>query len=166
MHISLQNFGFDNTLKCFMASGYYEFSSRMHQFLEIQYIMEGTLDITVEGKRKTLTSGDFAIIPPFCEHSFICSNDAKRWILIPSNSYISDFLSDEVLITGGEDFSFKASDGLAHYVKENLLDFGDVTVDLDKDKQLMLTVKSLAYPILNEYLKKIPQVIKNKKSSS
>ena len=157
MHITIQNFGFNNAVKCFTADGFYEFSTRIHQFTEIQYIIEGSLDLVVDGKAEHLEAGDIAVISPFRAHSFKASADAKRWILIPSNNFIIDFISSESALIKGERCSFRASEGLSAYIKESLFDMGDRIIDLDEDKKLMLRIKALAYPILEEYMRKVPQ---------
>lgn len=166
MYISVQNFGFTNRAKCFIADGFYEFPPRIHQFTEIQYIIEGELEIVVDGMTEHLTAGDVAVISPFRAHSLRSSSNSKRWILIVSGNFISDYLSAENDIIRGERCSFKASDGLRAYVCQNLMDMGDVVLNLDENKRLITRIRSLAYPILEEYISKIPQRKSEMRSSA
>ena len=166
MHISIQNFGFNDSVKCFIADGFYEFPTRIHQFTEIQYIINGTLELTVDGITEHLSKGDIAVISPFRNHSFKCSHDAKRWILIPSNNFIADYISNESVLINGEKCSFSASNGLKSYLDENLFDMGDKIFDLGLNKRLMLKIKALSYAILEEYTRTIPQRKTNLKNNA
>ena len=157
MYVSIQNFGFNNAVKCFIADGIYDFSTRIHQFAEIQFIFEGEVDLTVEGKNELLKAGDVIVISPFKPHSFKTKPGTKRWILIPSSNFISDFISSDKTIINGDRCGFTASAGLSLFIRENLFDMGDRVVDLEADSRLMLKVKALAYAILNEYTEKVPQ---------
>ena len=156
MHITIQNFGFNSRVKCFIADGFYEFPVRIHQFTEIQYIIEGELELAIDGKTEHLKAGDIAVISPFRSHSLRSSPDSKRWILIVSGNFIQDYLSGESDLIRGESCSFMASDGLSAYIRQNLFDMGDKMLDLDGDKRLVMRIRSLAYPILEEYIQKIP----------
>ena len=166
MHITMQNFGFAKSAKCFIANGAYEFPTRIHQFTEMQYIMEGTLYLEVDGKAEELSRGDVAVISSFRPHSFRCSPDSKRFILIVSRGFISDFASGDSSLIKGERCGFKASEGLCAYLKENAPDLGDRVVNLENEKALSLKIKALAYTILCEYTEKVPRLSENIKSNA
>ena len=157
MYVSIQNFGFNNAVKCFIADGAYEFPTRIHQFAEIQFILEGEVELTVDSKTETLHSGDVIVISPFRAHSFKTTAGTKRWILIPSSNFISDFISIDKALINGERCGFTASGGLSAFIRESLFDMGDKVVDLETNLRLMLKVKALAYAILNEYTEKVPK---------
>ena len=157
MYVTIQNFGFNNAVKCFIADGVYDFPERIHQFAEIQFILEGEVEITVDGKTEILGKDDVVVISPFRAHSFKTKPGTRRWILIPSSNFISDFISGERTLINGEACGFPASDGLSLYIRENIFDMGDRIVDLEQGGSLMLKVKALAYAILNEYTEKVPQ---------
>lgn len=158
MYVSIQNFGFNNALKCFIADGVYDFPTRIHQFTEIQFILEGSVELTVDGKTELLSAGDVIVISPFRSHSFKTTAETKRWILIPSSNFISDFVSSEKVLINGESCGFTASAGLSLFIRENLFDMGDRVVDLEANAKLMLRIKALSYAILNEYTEKVPQI--------
>ena len=166
MYVSIQNFGFNNAVKCFIADGVYDFPTRIHQFAEIQFILEGEVELTVDSKKETLHSGDFIVISPFRAHSFKTKPGTKRWILIPSNTFISDFVSNDIASINGERCGFTASFGLSSFIRENLLDMGDKVVDLEANRRLMLKIKALSYAILNEYTEKVPQVKREIKNNA
>lgn len=157
MYVSIQNFGFNNALKCFIADGVYDFPTRIHQFAEIQFIIEGEVELTAEGITETLGAGDVMVISPFKPHSFKTAPGTKRWILIPSSNFISDFIARDKALINGEQCGFTASAGLSLFIRENLIDMGDRIIDLEADTRLVLKIKALAYAILNEYTEKIPQ---------
>lgn len=156
MYVSIKNFGFNNALKCFIADGVYDFPTRLHQFAEIQFILEGEVELTVDGKSEHLSAGDVIVISPFRPHSFKTAPGTKRWILIPSSSFISDFISSDKTIINGDRCGFTASAGLSLFIRENLFDMGDRVVDLEANARLMLKIKALSYAILNEYIEKVP----------
>ena len=158
MYVSIQNFGFNNSVKCFIADGVYDFPTRIHQFTEIQFILEGEVELTVDSKTEILHEGDVIVISPFRAHSFKTKEGTKRWILIPSNTFISDFISHDMALIDGERCGFTASAGLGAFIRENLFDMGDKTVDIEANHRLMLRIKALAYAILNEYTEKVPRM--------
>jgi AraC-like DNA-binding protein/quercetin dioxygenase-like cupin family protein len=158
MYVTIQNFGFNNAVKCFIADGEYDFPTRIHQFAEIQFILEGGVELTSDGKEEFLEAGDIIVISPFKPHSFKTKPGTKRWILIPSSNFISDFVSGNRALINGERCGFTASDGLSLFVRENLFDMGDKVVDLEANDRLTMKIKTLAYAILNEYTEKIPQI--------
>lgn len=157
MYVTIQNFGFNNAVKCFIADGEYDFPTRIHQFAEIQFILEGGVELTSDGKEESLGAGDIIVISPFKPHGFKTKPGTKRWILIPSSSFISDFVPGNRAFINGERCGFKASDGLAHFLRENIFDMGDKVVDLEANDRLTRKIKALAYAILNEYTEKVPQ---------
>ena len=166
MYVSIQNFGFNNAVKCFIADGVYTFTTRIHQFAEIQFILEGEVELTVDSKTEKLRAGDVIVISPFRAHSFKTTEGTKRWILIPSSNFISDFISNDLSLINGEFCGFTASHGLSSFIRENLFDMGDKVVDLEADKRLMLRVKALCYAILNEYTEKVPQTRREIKNNA
>lgn len=166
MYVSIQNFGFNNSVKCFIADGVYDFPTRIHQFTEIQFILEGEVELTVDSKTEILHEGDVIVISPFRAHSFKTKEGTKRWILIPSNTFVSDFISNDMALINGERCGFTASFGLASFVRENLLDMGDKVVDLEANHRLMMKIKALAYAILNEYTEKVPQIKREIKNNA
>lgn len=157
MYVTIQNFGFNNAVKCFIADGEYDFPTRIHQFAEIQFILEGGVGLTSDGKEEFLEAGDIIVISPFKPHSFKTKPGTKRWILIPSSSFISDFVSGNRALINGERCGFTASEGLSHFLRENLFDMGDKVIDLELNDRLTRKIKALAYAILNEYTEKVPQ---------
>ena len=120
--------------------------------------LEGELELESEGKTEHLSAGDIAVISPFRPHSFKCSVDAKRFILIPSGNFIVDFISSDSILIKGKSCGFTASEGLRAYVTEKLFDLGDRVINLEKEREISLKIRSLVYPILTEYLEKVPHV--------
>ena len=166
MFVSIQNFGFNNAVKCFIADGVYEFPPRIHQFAEIQFVLEGEMELTVDSKTEILRSGDVIVISPFRTHSFKTTPNTKRWILIPSSNFIADFISNEQVLINGERCGFTASSGLSGFIRENLFDMGDKVVNLETNHRLMLKIKALCYAILNEYTEKVPQTKREIKNNA
>lgn len=157
MYVTIQNFGFNNAVKCFVADGVYDFPTRIHQFAEIQFILEGEVTLTANGKTEILGADDIIVISPFKPHSFKTKPGTKRWILIPSSNFINDFISSDRTLIDGESCGFHSSAGLSSFIRENLFDMGDRVIDLELNVRLTLKIKALAYAILNEYTEKVAQ---------
>ena len=54
----------------------------MHQFCEIEMVLEGEIEITVEGEVYTARAGDIAVITPFRVHSFNTPKRVKMLICV------------------------------------------------------------------------------------
>ena len=155
MHISTQNFGFSSAAKCFIAEGTYEYRDRIHQFPEIQYILDGELEIEVNGKTEHLKKGDIAVIAPFAIHTISSKTGVKSWLMIFSNNIISDFLESSKNYLNRERCVFTPTPTLSSYIKENIIDNGEKIVNLDEEKKLFFKVKAIAYAILEEYVRTV-----------
>lgn len=157
MHISVANFGAGNAVKCYIAEGPYEYDQRIHQFAEIQLVLEGELEIEVDGVTEQLTAGDIAVIGPFRTHRTKGYEGVKTWLMILSNSLITDFVDKTKNLIRGERCAFKPSEELLGFVKRNLFDRGETVIDLDRERELLFKTKALIYAILEEYTSKTKQ---------
>ena len=158
MHISTQNFGSGSYAKCFSAEGIYEYSDRIHQFPEIQYIIDGSLEIEVDGKKEVLHAGDIAVIAPFRVHTIRSTDGVHAWLMIFSNDLASDFIYRNTNHIHRSGCVFTPSAALCAYVRENMIDMGEQVVNLEGDPRLLFKVKALAYSVLEEYVRAVPRL--------
>ena len=166
MHISAANFGSGNSAKVYVADGPYEYAQRIHQFAEIHLVLEGELEIEVDGVKEQLTAGDMAVIGPFRTHSTKGYEGVKTWLMILSNSLISDFVEKDKNLIRGERCAFTPSGELLNFVKKNLFVTGDGIIDLDFNRELFFKTKALTYAILEEYTSKIKITEEKQKNSA
>ena len=155
MHISVANFGAGNAVKSYVADGPYEYSQRIHQFAEIQFVLEGELEIEVDGVTERLKAGDMAVIGPFRTHRTKGYEGVRTWLMILSNSLIADFVDTAKNFINGEHCAFTPSKTLFNFVEDNLFDTGENVIDLDFDRELLFKTKALTYAILEEYSRRI-----------
>lgn len=160
MQVHFKNFGSKTALRCGFRSEQYIFPDHIHQFPEIVYVKEGSLEITVDGVREVMRAGDFAIVPPFRVHSFFTPETVTRWICVFSADLISSFITRDELFGNGESYIFHASDGLRAFAEECMLERDELFFELNE--QTIRTYKSLIFAIYTEYFNKVPRAQKKK----
>ena len=158
MQVHYKNFGSKTALRCGFRSGQYNFPTHIHQFPEIVYVKEGSLEITLDGVTELMQAGDFAIVPPFRVHSFFTPNTVTRWICVFSMDFISSFITRDELFGNGESCIFHASEGLRAFAEECMLDTDELFFELNE--QIIRSYKSLIFAIYSEYFNKVPRAAK------
>ena len=159
MQVHYKNFGSKTALRCGFVRGKYDYPSHIHQFPEIVYVKEGSLEITVDDTTETMSAGDIAIIPPFCVHSFFTPKFTNRWICVFSGDFVSTFITDEEFFGSGETTVFHASGGLTSFIEQHLLDTEETFVELTAES--VRSFKAIIFSIYEEYLRTVKR--KNKK---
>lgn len=66
----------------------FSFYPHLHRFLELTYVMEGELAITVNGVTEHMIAGDMAFVFPNHPHSYRCDARNKVAVFIIANDYI------------------------------------------------------------------------------
>ena len=158
MYIQLQNFGYNSSIKSTYHEGKYECIERIHQFPEIVYIIDGSVDITVDGIRETAKAGDIAVITPFRTHSFHTPTYCKIWIGVISSDFVSDFISGENLIIRGKRAIFTPTPSLKAYVSAHFPKVYDIQTELGTDVIQYRSIKALVYAVFEEYTRTVPQL--------
>ena len=158
MYIQLQNFGYNSSVKSTYHEGRYECAERIHQFPEIVSVIEGSVEITVDGVTETANAGDIAVITPFRAHSFHTPDHCKIWIGVVSSDFAEDFISGDALHLCGERAVFTPSLSLSNYVTAHFPDRSDTQTIVDKDSVKYRSIKALVYAVLEEYIRTVPQV--------
>ena len=146
MRIQTDNFGYSNAFRCRFHEGIYHYPSHIHQFIEVVSVLEGEIDITVNGRTETATAGDLALIEPFRIHSFHTPSYCKVWIAVFSSSYVSDFAPESGLHEGACAV-FTPTESLFAYVREHLIEAED---------RNLYSIKAPLYAILEEYTRLVP----------
>ena len=151
MYIQLQNFGHNSSVKSMYYDGVYECVERIHQFPEIVLVMDGEVEITVDGKTERAVAGDMAVITPFRIHSFKTPVSCKIWIGVVSGDFVDAFISSDDACDVGEKAVFTPTRSLFDYAYEHLPPKYDDPVVLDGDIVTYRRVKALVYAVFEEY---------------
>lgn len=64
--------------------------SHIHKSFELLYAKRGTSYITVDGREYELSEGNFALVLPYCVHSFCTAENAELFITVFSRSYAEE----------------------------------------------------------------------------
>lgn len=160
MQVHHANFGSKTAIRCGWLCGNYTLASHIHQFPEIVYVREGSMNITVDDKTEVMNKGDIAIIAPFRVHSFSTDVYVERWICVFSNDIISNYLSHDELYGAGESCIFRASDELARYIKPFLLESGELFFSLNNE--VIRSFRAIIFAVYEEYLRTVQNIGKKK----
>ena len=158
MYIQLQNFGNNSSVKSMYYEGVYECVERIHQFPEIVCVMDGSVEITVDGKREVAKAGDLAVITPFRIHSFKTPEYCKIWIGVVSSDFAEEFISAQKSYISGASAVFTPTASLFEYVKEHLPSKYDTPVVLTGDERTYRSVKAIVYSVFEEYTRLVSQI--------
>ena len=160
MFVQQHNFGSETVIRCGHTNGIHNSDDHLHQFCEIEMILEGEIEITVEGKKHLARAGDIAVIPPFKMHSFYTPSYVKQLICVFSNSFITDFISLDELCKSREAFVFHASAPIWSYLME--IDFYNTKTKLKfdpaKDAPYIHKLRSIFYLIIAEYFNTVKEI--------
>lgn len=166
MYIQLDNFGHNSSIKSMYYEGVYNRMERIHQFPEIVLVMDGEIEITVDGKSKIARAGDAAVITPFRIHSFKTPRYVNLWIGVISSDFADDFISGENVYNSGEDAVFTPTKSLFDYLSEHLPPKYDNQTVIEGDVVTYRRVKALVYSAFEEYTRLVPQKQKQLKGDA
>lgn len=158
MQVHYKNFGSKTAIRCGWLSGEYNFPTHIHQFPEIIYVSEGSLEVTVDGVSELMLPGDFAVIPPFRAHGFFTPESVTRWVGVFSADFISGFIGRDELFGNGESCIFHASEGLKSFAMERMSETNELFFELNEE--IVRTYKSFIFAVYAEYLNKVPRASK------
>ena len=85
---------FENNNLCVVAKqikGFWAFPPMFHAHMEIVFVINGTINMTIDGKSHTLMPGELSICFPYLIHSYEESPDAEAVILLFSASAAGAF---------------------------------------------------------------------------
>lgn len=93
MKIQNRYFGYNSSTLSEHHEGKHNYPEHIHQFLEVLCVLEGEIEITVNGVAELAKKGDIAVIFPFQAHSHRTPENCKIWIGMVSPAYVTDILS-------------------------------------------------------------------------
>lgn len=157
MYVQFQDFGFNAAAKTRHFFGKMEYPTRIHQLTEILCIIDGSLELTVDGVTEIAEKGDICVITPFRTHSCAAPISCKAWQLIVSLDFLEDFLSGENLYISGTKAVFTPSKALFDYVIELFPEPHQMQYNIDSDTNKYRAIKSIVYAVFTEYMRRAPK---------
>lgn len=122
-------------------------SPHFHTNLELIYVLDGFLEVTVNGKREAMSRGDFALILPGQIHSFETNDHSNIWIAVFSEQFVSLFVK-RIEGQEGNGSVFRCDDATHDFILRNLV--------LAESSVVMK--KACFYAVCDQYQKSIPLV--------
>ena len=158
MIIQRRAFSFNDAVMASVHGPRYRCPFHIHQLAEIAYVIDGTLNVKTLEKTTPAKAGDMVFVPPYQPHGYYSEDGqtVKIWLLLFSYSLVSDALGNDTAFNRYYDIAFTPSEELKNFVHNRLIDTGELIVDIEKKD--LLGVKSLIYPIINEYVQTVPTV--------
>jgi len=164
MFVQKSNFGTTSAARCFYKEGQYTFWEHIHQFSEITYVLEGSIEITIDGIKETANSGDIVIVPPLKKHSIETPKYCKIWSCVFSNDFVLDFISTDELYGGGDKAVFTPSKHLSYFFDNRLIDSEESLIEFTTTTFRMF--KLFIHAIYEEYTRTVPHTKSSNKNST
>ena len=92
IYVQTQNFGTHGMFGYQFHHQKYSYPLHIHQFAELMLIINGGMEIIVNGRLETFRSGQIALVFPFQVHRYHSLGTCKFAIFTFSPSIISDFM--------------------------------------------------------------------------
>ena len=120
-----------------------EYAHHFHKNYELVYMMEGSMEIQVDGHNDVMHKGQFLLVLPNSIHCYRSSEYNRVWICVFSEDFVADFAK---IISGKEraDRLFCCTEQEMAYLSEVLL--------TDSESLSLLAMKAGLYMVCNRYL--------------
>ncbi len=159
MIIQHTNIGTSHDIK----SGLHEnhnYGAHIHQSSELVFVLDGELELTVDGKAELGRKGDVFCITPFRVHSFRTPAYSKIFIFVFSNDYALGLIEEDDLYTGRESARFTPPLALRAYVDVHL--HQPRSAYSSKENRYRI-ICACVHALLAEYFSAVPKVERSKK---
>ena len=163
MIIQNSNFGNMNIIRSGVHDGKYCFGDHIHQFAELVWVLDGEIEMTVNGKTETAKKGDFTVINPFAIHSFHTPEYSKIHIAVISDGYIIGRITPDELYKERERAVFSPSQDLISFL--TVKDYVNLCITqrgIRDDNNYLHRISSLIYLIYTEYFNTVPPLTASK----
>ncbi len=154
MKIQHTNFGSISVIRCGIHEGKYDYDTHIHQFCELVWVLDGEIEMTVDGKTEVARASDITVIAPFQAHSFYTPKGCRIWICVISDDLLSAIPRDELYCPRSKAV-FTPSAELDGYLRG--CDFPELCLQfarMSQDSRYLHRIKSVFYLILSEYFSK------------
>lgn len=164
LQIQISNCFTEKTLRTTTKKGRYAIGDHLHQNTEIVYVIDGCIDVTVEGRVERAYKNDIIVIAPFRVHSFHTEEYSSVWISVFSNDFISDFLLSDEVYYYGERAVFTPSEILLNFFLPKVGDSCENLYTLEGKEYLK--IKTAFSAVFEEYTRTVPQIKARPKSTA
>ena len=130
----------------------YRRPQHIHQMAEIAYIMDGEIDVTVNGKTEIAKKGDMVFVPPYTFHRYF-SQDEKSvtlWLFMFSYSILSNIMHEGEMLIRYDRVVFTPSEEVRALVESRKFDTKEELVYPDERESRR--IRAFLYPVIDEYL--------------
>ena len=110
MYIQTENFGHFYEFRCRKHINRFNCPSHLHQFAELMLVLDGEIEVTVDGRTELAKKGQFIFIFPLQAHSFKTPQYTCVWNCVFSPLLASDFFTfynnqvgETAVFTGSEE---------------------------------------------------------------
>ncbi len=159
MIIQHTNIGTSHDIK----SGLHEnhnYGAHIHQSSELVFVLDGELELTVDGKAELGRKGDVFCITPFRVHSFRTPEYSKIFIFVFSNDYALGLIEEDDLYTGRESARFTPPPALRAYVDVHLQQPRSAYSSKENRHRIIC---ACVHALLAEYFSAVPKIERSKK---
>ena len=159
MFVQQHNFGEQSVVRCGYTNGVHNSGDHIHQFCEMEMVLDGEIEITVEGKRHIARQGDIAVIPPFKIHSFYTPEYVKQTIFVISNNFLPESIPYSELCRSRDAYVFHAPKPLWDYlISVGFHEKVGNVYDPIEERDIIHRIRATFYLIFAEYFNTIPAV--------
>ena len=157
MIIQQSNFGSNNIIRSGIHEGKYDYGDHVHQYCELVWVLDGEIEMTVEGRCELAKKGDMTVITPFAVHSFHTPEYAKIHIAVISDSFINPSITFEELCAGRTRSVFTMSGALVAFLSEKGYIDGCLHHNQHKnDNNYLHNLRVMIYAVFAEYFNTAP----------
>ena len=164
LQIQISNCFTEKTLRTTTKIGKYEIGDHLHQNTEMIYVIDGAIDVTIDGRCERAYKDDIIVIAPFRVHSLRTEKYSSVWISVFSNDFISDFLFSDEMYYYGEKAVFTPSKILLDFFLPKVNDsYENLFTPEGKE---FLKIKTAFSAVFEEYTRTVPQMKVRQKSTA
>ena len=154
MKIQRRYFGYNYSYLSDYYEGKHDSSEHIHHFIEISCILEGEIEITVNGVTEFAKMGDVVVIFPFQPHSHHTPEHCKMWISLFSPTWVSEFFPRDTFYIPQKNV-FTPSPSTFAYVTEKTPPPYWLPPPKTPKEQTFRRIKALYYALLEDFLQNV-----------
>ena len=155
VRVQIENFGDIKGVRYQLLTKNYTYSSHIHQFAELFVVLDGELEITVEGVTERMTPNTAALVFPFQAHKYYSKMINRVAIFVFSDSILPEF---SIVYEGkvSDRSVFNLSDSTLSALRDRIIDAKDYDV---------FDLKGCLYFAIQDFLRQVELKPTSKKPS-
>ena len=166
MIIQQTHFGVQSILRYGLREGKYCYGNEILQFSEFVFVLDGELEMTIEGKTEVGHKNDVFLITPFKVHSFNTKEYSKIFIYVFSNDFATSLIGEESLYRGRDSALFTPPEDVRNYVNNRIYDASKNFLYSSEPEKYYNEVMCCIHLLLIEYVKSTTLTSTNRKSNA